>query len=211
MTCRRLSLEERVPAAEAVFWLDVLASLVLSRTERQEWREVRATRRARAWLGGRIALKDAVRRCTGSRGFPADVPVTADRLGAPHVTGDLAVSISHRGSWAVAAAAPGARGVGIDVELLSEQPAGLGQAVLSPGEAEACGLGPVGGEVALRLWCAKEAAGKALGRGLPSGPTSLVVVEAEPDASRVRLTPGASLVAADDQLAGLQADGPHDP
>jgi malonyl CoA-acyl carrier protein transacylase/phosphopantetheinyl transferase len=209
VTCRRLSLAHRLPASDAAFWLDVVASLVLARGEREEWQRVRRTRRARTWLGGRIAVKDAVRRATGSRCFPADVPVNVDRQGAPHVplgsagTG-TAVSISHRGPWAVAVAAPGARGVGVDVELVSEQPAELGRAVLSPGEAEACGLGPVQGEAALRLWCAKEASAKALGHGLPAGPPSMVVLEATPDASRVRLTPGPSLVSLDPALAGEQ-------
>jgi malonyl CoA-acyl carrier protein transacylase/phosphopantetheinyl transferase len=207
VTCRRALLGQRLPASDASFWLDVLASLVLSRSERETWRQVRTTRRARDWLAGRVAVKDAVRRSSGSahRGYPADVEVTVDRHGAPLVEGaSLAVSISHRGSYAVAVAAPGARGIGIDLELLSEQPAALGDAVLSPGEAEACGLGPVSGETALRLWCAKEAAAKALGHGLPSGPMSLVVVDAEPDASRVRLVPGSPLVALDAELRDEQ-------
>jgi phosphopantetheinyl transferase len=207
VSCRRVSLARRLPAADAEFWLDVLASLVLSRAERQNWRSIRSTRRASEWLGGRVAVKDAVRRCPGvsPERYPADVAVVADHLGAPAVaSGDVAVSISHRGPWAVAVAAAGERGVGVDVELLSKQPRDLGPAGHSPGEAEASGLGPVSDEVALRLWCSKEAAAKALGHGLPSGPSSLAVVGAEPDASRVRLVPGRALLELDPSLADVE-------
>ena len=41
----------------------------------------------------------------------------------------------------------------------------------------------------MRAWCAKEALGKTLGRGLGGNPRSLVVREIEPRSGRIMVTP----------------------
>jgi malonyl CoA-acyl carrier protein transacylase/phosphopantetheinyl transferase len=210
LTCRRLRLDERMLREDGGIWLDVLASLVLSRSERSVWRGIRTTRRAMSWLAGRVAAKDVVRCAPDGPGrvtLPADLPVEIDDLGAPRIgsadSHSPAISISHTGGWGVAVAAGHGR-VGIDIELLHQAPVGLGDMVVAPEEAEAAGLGAISAERALRLWCAKEAAAKALGHGMPAGPASILVTASDPDATTLELAPGPTLLATDARTHGAR-------
>ena len=116
----------------------------------------------------------------------------------------LAVSIAHSDGEAVAIAAMTrdalADGVedgvsetldtppliGIDVERLRALPAGFAGMSFSPEELaclQRAAHGAPGAsldEWMLRAWCAKEAVGKALGRGLPEGPQSVRIEDASP-------------------------------
>jgi len=194
-------------------WSKVLAHLVLGRREREVWRGLTAAaKRRREWLLGRAVAKDAVRelvhRRFGLRLAPADVEIAADEHGRPLVrgkwTGTLgvtpAVSLSHSHGVAVALAALDRESlVGIDIESVSRRLPGFESLAFTPREqrivealAEDERL-----EWYLRFWCAKEAAGKAVGRGLADGLHAFEVKEAELEGGAVRLGPGPALGAAE--------------
>jgi phosphopantetheinyl transferase len=176
---------------------------VLSRREREAWRGLGASaKRQREWLLGRAAAKDAVRRLVerrhGARLCPADVEILPDERGRPRVGGAWTerlgvaptVSISHSNGVAVALAAiEGHRSVGIDIESLSHSPPGFETAAFTSREREFLASLPkeMRPEWSLRLWCSKEAAGKALGRGLAAGLTALQLKTVDLDAGALRL------------------------
>ena len=88
-----------------------------------------------------------------------------DEAGRPHVDG-LWVSVSH-GHDLVAVAASAAGPVGVDVEnRRSFEVTGLAKRWFDPAELAWMAAQPDEVEAFLRLWTAKEAVGKALGRGL---------------------------------------------
>lgn len=170
----------------------MLADLVLSRAERAEWQAIDGRpKRRHEWLLGRAAVKDAVRSLIAGDAppdkYPADIEVSQDEFGRPIVGGTWYstsaaaphVSISHSDGIATAAAADCRLwdGVGIDLELLARRHGDLDIA-FTPGEREF--LGGVNAssrkEWTLRLWCAKEAAVKALGSGLAGRPEHLEAV-----------------------------------
>ncbi|MGH7359161.1 MAG: 4'-phosphopantetheinyl transferase family protein, partial [Candidatus Rokuibacteriota bacterium] len=203
LACTRLPIG-RDPVAG---WVErEVALLVLSRAEREELGAARGTdARKTEWLMGRIAVKDAVRRLLARRHdrgaiWPADVEVSQDARGAPRVRllgglADLAppaVSISHADGVVVALAVDARRGVrpGIDVEPPSPRPRGFDEVAYTPGEQQLlAGVPPDDrDEWVTRLWCAKEAAGKAAGTGLPDGPQAVVAHGFDPASGRVDMT-----------------------
>ena len=133
------------------------------------------------WLLGRIVAKDAVRRFTGdtlASGFvPADIEIAPNSTGAPAVKGHWTesvetvpvVSISHAAGLTIAVAvhSSGYSAVGVDVEQIGRITADVERLVLSARERELLATLDEAGraEWATRMWCAKEAMGKALGRG----------------------------------------------
>ncbi|MFF4365008.1 acyltransferase domain-containing protein [Streptomyces sp. NPDC001594] len=153
----------------------------------------RLSPRARApWLLGRIAAKDALRQVLWDGGagpvFPVEVPVGNDSAGRPLALGPLTrglgLTIAHKDRVAVALAGPGPA-PGIDVEAVTADPDALVRIALGPGElplaealAAARGTGLPAALTA--LWCAKEAAAKAEGRGLGGRPRDWRV-RADPD------------------------------
>ncbi|MEY9962732.1 acyl transferase domain-containing protein/phosphopantetheinyl transferase (holo-ACP synthase) [Streptacidiphilus sp. MAP12-16] len=172
--------------------------------------EQQPPRGRRAWLLGRIAVKDAVRRWLWQQGegpvFPAEIEVVNDPSGRPRVVGvrgrtlpDLDVSLAHRAEAAVAVVRPsrpgGGPGVGIDIEEIAERAAETVLVALGPAEREllaAC-CSVYGGESSsaraaegsealwfARFWAAKEAVAKAEGTGLQGRPRAFEVVAAEP-------------------------------
>ncbi len=181
VSCRRL--DARL-AAERSLWMSVWASRVLGRRERELF-DALAVPEARKleWLAARTAAKECVidlmRAAHGVGLRPAEIEILPDDRGAPVVVGEAldslaepaVVSLTHSHGVAAAIAALGASGVGIDVEQRQRRPEGFAEAALR--EAERALLDPLGADVAeewlLRLWCAREAAGKALGAGLGGG------------------------------------------
>jgi acyl transferase domain-containing protein/phosphopantetheinyl transferase len=189
---------------------DACACIVLSRSEREQWRSLRGPRNRRAqWLLGRAAAKDAARaylkRQYGLALYPADVEVTAECAGAPpargrpRVTGawapDLpalpAISLAHTGMFGVAVA--GGAGpddpLGIDIERVRPREAGFMGLAFSPDERawlEALDE-PERWEWATRFWCAKEAVGKAVGHGLVDGPAGVTVQHVDWNTGRLEL------------------------
>jgi len=172
----------------------VLAHVLLSEDERDEWRTLQGSpRRHREWLSGRAALKEAVRywihQRTGQLVHAADIVVWHDELGAPHVDGGWngtlvdapRVSLTHSGETCLAAVAAPDLPVGVDLESLGRaQPGLVAQSLAAHERSLVDGLsGTALDERVLRLWCAKEAASKCLGIGLQGEPAQFGVLEAD--------------------------------
>ncbi|WP_329560968.1 polyketide synthase [Kitasatospora sp. NBC_01266] len=178
---------------------DLIMRNHLSSAERARY-EQQPPRGRRAWLLGRIAVKDAVRQWLWEQGegpvFPAEIEVLNDPSGRPRVAGlhgrilpALDVSLAHRAEAAVALVHPvrpsGGPGAGIDLEEVTERPAGTLEVALGPAERHLltdCQR-LHGGSEALwfaRFWAAKEAVAKAQGTGLGGRPREFAVIEAEP-------------------------------
>jgi len=185
VACRRL---DAALAVDRGLWKPVWASRVLGRRERELFAALTLPEsRQLEWLAARTAAKECavelLRAVYGLELLPADIEILPDERGAPYVLAreleGLAevpiVSLTHangRAAALVALAPPGAAGgIGIDVERLVPRPEGFAQAALS--EAERALLEPLPAHVAeewlLRMWCAREAAGKAFGSGLGGG------------------------------------------
>ncbi len=188
--CRAVWLEPPADMGRPV-WRDVLEFDQLGPAERAACRALpgnEARRTSRLW--GRVAAKEAARRLWLENGggavFPADLEIVPDENGRPRlrslggIGGELpSVSIAHAEGVAVALAArDSAAALGVDVALIAERGAGFESVAFS--EEERAWLdGVAAGERAewvARMWCAKEAAGKATGLGLVGGPGSVEVV-----------------------------------
>ncbi len=190
--------------AHGGFWEKTLAHLILSRAERATWRSMASVGRRIEWLLGRLVAKEAVaqlvEREAGLALRLADIVIANDAHGKPVVEGrwlsrlgwPIALSITHTRDLAAAIACAGSRlvvGVGIDAEPVTRERASFVDAAFLPREqALLARLDKSGDDTwALRLWCAKEAAGKALGRGLGGRPHDLVVQEANPATGVVQI------------------------
>jgi acyl transferase domain-containing protein/phosphopantetheinyl transferase len=166
-------------------WRRILAFTVLSAEERAQWHALTlAPAQANQWLLGRLALKESVRYWMALQHdcllSPADIIVRHDESGRPFVaTVGLelplpAVSLAHVGETCMAAVAPADTALGVDLELagrvdvdellrggLTRAEQGMVREVSLPEQRE---------DLALRLWCAKEAAAKSVGTGFEGSP-----------------------------------------
>ena len=199
-------------------WRKTLAFLILSPPEREEWMGLKvAVPREIQWLLGRAAAKDALRghfHEKDDRWFaPAELMIKNDAAGRPllgggwraELPGRPEISISHTDGLVVAVAAgaeDGAR-VGVDVEKIRTPSQDLLDAAFS--EADLAHLPPeardsdaLRSEWVFRLWCAKEAVGKALGSGVSLDPRQFAVsgVDAARGLVAIRPQSGAEAVAA---------------
>ena len=194
MTLRSIELTD-LPSLTAFggIWLRALAHALLSANERQQWRQLGGNERRRVeWLLGRCCAKDAVRQLAmtfdKSEILAADVEIVSGENGRPLVAsrGSFrpAISISHADGVAFAAATllPGTA-IGVDVQRLDSAHDGFEELAFSRHE---LALAPSSNkemhrEALLRMWCAKEAAAKALGYGMRGGPRSLNVLTFDPE------------------------------
>jgi phosphopantetheinyl transferase/acyl carrier protein len=171
----------------------LLADLILSPTERAHWLSMRAVdKRRREWLMGRSVVKEAVRllieQHLGLQIPPSEIGIVPDSYGCPRVAGSWingaapVISIAHSNGTAVALASldPGLL-AGIDLESLNRRRADYEAVAFSPDERGLLASLPadLGEEWALRMWCAKEAVGKALGRGLSAGLLAFHITRAD--------------------------------
>jgi phosphopantetheinyl transferase/acyl carrier protein len=171
---------------------NVLADRILSPAERRHWVSMRAVEKRRhEWLLGRSAAKEAVRslieRNLGLRLAPEEIEIEPDAYGRPLVKNGWnrrdvpALSIAHSHGTAVALAVldPTAL-VGVDLESLAHRRQDFESIAFSPDERSLLeGLpAELRQEWALRMWCAKEAAGKAVGRGLSAGLLAFHIIRA---------------------------------
>jgi acyl transferase domain-containing protein/phosphopantetheinyl transferase len=210
--CRVEGVPEELFEANHGIWGQMLAHLILGRRERVQWAALSGVaKRRHEWLIGRAAAKDAVRRLLALRFgvavAAADVEILPDAHGRPEVHGAWrerlrvapVVSIAHSGGVAVALAAFDDRPlVGIDIERLSTRSNDAYATVaFAPHERQLISSldDEAKREWHLRMWCAKEAVGKALGRGLAPGLGALQVTEARFADGAVRLKLGGALEA----------------
>jgi phosphopantetheinyl transferase len=201
--CRLNGFPQEFFEASHGIWPKVLAYLTLSRKEREHWQSMRAVdKRRHEWLLGRCVAKDAVRllvkKHRGVELSPADIEIVPDAYGRPQVEGAWmrrlgihpVISISHSSGTAVALAAADANQlIGIDIESLSQPRDGFEKIAFTEQERELVSAlhHELRDEWSLRIWCAKEAVSKALGRGLAAGLHALRVSEAEIDTGVVQL------------------------
>jgi phosphopantetheinyl transferase len=142
--------------------------------------------------------------------LPSDVEISADENGRPLVAvGSIrpAISISHADGIAIAAATvePGTA-IGVDVQRLDPSRDGFEDLAFDAQERSLLAIRDPEQrrEYALRFWCAKEAAAKALGYGLLGGPGSVIVRSFNADDGSILLAATGSLAeqfARDEPLA----------
>lgn len=130
----------------------------------------RSTPRVRQVLGECLGINaPAVKLATGAHGAPALATDAVDASGAPPRIG---FSASHAGDWLLVAAARGLQ-PGVDIERIGPRPNALAIARRYFTDQEAGWLATLQGaerELAFyRLWVAREAVLKAIGRGLAFG------------------------------------------
>ena len=196
------------------FWSKVAAGIVLGRDERRRFAALAAQppMSAAGWLLARLAAKDAVRTLLGLDLPMADVAIGSDAHGAPCVVvapaGRTAprVGLSHKGFLAVAAAAPAsdADGVGIDVEPLAPLDPALAADAFDERERALLAAAATAPFAPFEVagWAAKEAIGKALGRGLPGGPRDLTIIACDGRAGRIACRLAGRLARAFPERAG---------
>lgn len=176
---------------ERAIFLLAIAHTVLSARERETWRALPPTgpRRAR-WLMGRVAAKEAVQRWAEERHGQSlsliEIEIGADERGKPAVTFAAGaslieapeLSLSHSDTMAIAVVAADVS-VGVDIEEERDsRPRAVPALAFVEGEladADRASVPPIA------LWCAKEAAAKALGVGLLGEPRRWHVRDLAPD------------------------------
>jgi acyl transferase domain-containing protein/phosphopantetheinyl transferase len=168
---------------------DWLSRRYLSQAERQTMRDA-GPRRARSWLHGRIAAKDAVRHWLWQHHdhprdnpiFPIEVRLEYDADGAPTVhaptNADLRISLAHSGDVAVALVREGSN-PGIDVEKIAPRDADFLDVAFTDRERALLPPSDPTGEHATRFWCAKEAVAKARRKGLGGNPKRYAITETQ--------------------------------
>ncbi len=186
-------LSEEFCSQSGAICLRIIAHALLAPAERESWKALQTAhpRRRREWLFGRAALKEVVRHWvhqqTGHLLYPSDVVVQPDVQGAPHVSGwwieqvgaAPEVSLSHSGGRCLAALGSPGQSVGVDLEEIGRlrQPEQFRASLSAHEQGLLQGLqGPALDDRLLRVWCAKEAVAKCLGRGLQGRPEDFVVV-----------------------------------
>jgi phosphopantetheinyl transferase len=209
VACRRL--DARLPIDRGL-WKPVWASRVLGRRERERFAYLGVPEeRQLEWLGARTAAKEAVadllRSAHGLDLLPAEIEILPGADGAPVVDApgleplEVApvVSLAHAQGETVALAAlvpkaAEAAVVGVDIEHLRPLSPALAEAALRDDERGLLEKLPseLSEEWLLRCWCAKEAAGKAVGSGLaPGRPEAPALVSVDRDGGRVVVDAGA--------------------
>ncbi len=217
LDCYGLELSERLLRAEGGIWRSVLAHLVLSHKERDMWKTI-SDRRRTQWLLGRVVAKDAARsvvhKQSGIDLYPADIEIFPDEYGQPHFSGEwmnengrmTLLSIAHVDGLAAALIGDARKykGVGIDIERTDRTRSGFDRIAFNDEERRAAIQGGANLDElwCLRLWCAKEAVAKALGRGLLRGPADLKVVDVQAATGTVLLEVSGALATALPDVAG---------
>lgn len=177
-------------------WDEEAAPYSLLEPEWRVWRHLPHASARRQWMRGRVAAKDAVRLLLldqYSIMAPLEtIGILPDSQGRPQVTCSalpktstwISVSISHCGNSSVALATEqtgAGHGVGIDIASLIDNHDGLAEGGFCPAEIALLEECPESARPhwLLRLWCAKEAVGKALGVGLKGNPMNYRVLRVD--------------------------------
>ncbi len=198
-------------------WRDVLEMIQLSPKERADClRPNGAERRRTLRLWGRIAAKEAARRLWLAQGlpptYPGDLSILPDPQGRPLLRSDLeptrtdmpSVSIAHTEGVAVALAAldPSAH-LGIDVERILPRSSSFEALAFSPQERSFLDAFDPSARASwqARIWCAKEAVGKATGQGMPIGPGSVEILNIDFETGAMFAALGTELTARRPDLA----------
>jgi phosphopantetheinyl transferase len=171
----------------AGLWKDLWASLVLSREERKAFGDLRETEQQHQmeWLSARTVAKDAigaVLRKHGLKLLPADIEIAQDERGRAIAKGswtqqlraipELSLGYSEGMAVALVGDGSGGRRFGIDVQTIRELDTDFETSAFTNDERELLNGMPqsIRAEWLLRLWCAKGAVSKALGRSIADTP-----------------------------------------
>lgn len=216
LVCQRL---ETAPDITQTMAAHFMPYVILSASERRQWDALDGPPKRRIdWMLGRAVAKDAVRRLLKARHgrdvFPADVEIDHDRDGRPVAralgrgeTAMPSVSVAHSEGMAVALAGYGADAprLGIDLERIQARGEAFLRIAFDDDELTLLRSIAEGerDEWVTRLWCAKEAIAKALGKGLVEGPRSLAVRALDVGTGRVEVVLGAGLARRFAELAGV--------
>jgi acyl transferase domain-containing protein/phosphopantetheinyl transferase len=209
--CRRAEFRPGFMEADGGIWRECLAHLLLSARERETWRTLgKSEARRTDWLLGRLAAKDAIRllikKSLDMDLYPADIELDAENGGGPIVRIKTSakvqptpiVSIAHSDGTAVAIATVEGNclGVGIDLEHDPKKEVGFEIAGFTEDERTLLAVCDPGSreQWLIRLWCAKEAASKAIGKGLIDGPGALLAQHLDPRTGAVKLRPSGALM-----------------
>ncbi|MFQ5677392.1 MAG: 4'-phosphopantetheinyl transferase superfamily protein, partial [bacterium] len=198
---------EKLPSAvfHGNLWPRAFARIILTPSEREVWANLKGVMKRRMeWMMGRVAAKDAVRILLKDKAdldlSPAEIEISTDKYGRPiispgfveKVNCQLIVSITHsRGrAMAIAGEKDSDHGIGIDMEYLDRDLDGIKKGALSPQElillSSVCAS--LQDEWILRMWCAKEAVAKALGRGMAGSPFNLVIKALDSEKGTIAMT-----------------------
>jgi phosphopantetheinyl transferase (holo-ACP synthase) len=142
-------------------------------------------------LLGRIAAKDAIRdlllKREGRVAHPASVTIVNDPLGCPEVNAPCSdaqaainVSIAHKKGIAVAKAAMG-KTIGVDVEEIKQRDPSFIDMVVTSQERQLMPAQVDINEWITRVWVAKEAYGKSIGKGLQGSPKNYLLTAVRGD------------------------------
>ena len=181
-----------------------LAHVILSRAERAEFTSLRGPEARRTeWLFGRATAKDAVRwllrQREGINVCPADIEIAHDPCGHPFARiaglgGSVivpAISIAHSDGLAVAIAGYCSQDqrLGVDIERIRPHQETFQRITFTEGERWLLDSLPAASreEWVTRLWCAKEAVAKAIGKGFGEGPRSVLVQKLDARTGRVEI------------------------
>ncbi|MEI6219317.1 MAG: 4'-phosphopantetheinyl transferase superfamily protein [bacterium] len=173
-------------------WDKAVAPYILLEQEWIIWNRISHIAVRRRWLRGRVAAKDAMRLLLWHRhGIAAPLEaicVLPDEFGRPLVScpampgvnKGVSVSISHCNNRSVALAiecSASCSSVGLDVASRTDNHEGLAEGGFAAGETALLDDCPASerSDWLLYLWCAKEAACKALGVGLMGNPLNFAV------------------------------------
>ena len=186
------------------FWKLVFSRLLLNQNELRLFSKMEGSNTDQVqWLMGRLAAKDAVRKILKQRYDmeigPTDVEIAQDQYGNPVPTGKwadrlespLRLSLAHTNGLVAAIAGHSVNdlGIGIDLACLGLRGGEIERIALSPEETGLLKAVAVHDEMewVARIWCAKNALAKALGRGPLAGSGDLVVKEVDRESGRVHL------------------------
>jgi phosphopantetheinyl transferase len=148
--------------------------------------------------------------------LPADIAIIQDEHGRPTASGAWTqrvrtipeISLSHSEGLTVALVGDGAAGrrFGVDVQAVRELQADFETIAFLPEEQRLLEgtPEPMRSEWLLRLWCAKEAVAKALGRGLIEGPRSVRILSLNVQTGVVGAMAQGKLAEAVPEAAGRQ-------
>lgn len=144
---------------------------VLHRSEQKILDTLKAESRKNQFLLGRLAAKLSLG-LTLESGEMNRVAILPDIFGKPTLNSKLflpcEVSISHVQNLAVAASVCQGEALGIDVEIIRPALSGIAPVIISPKDRQILNHGrwTAQGELEGLVWSAKEAASKAIGRGM---------------------------------------------
>ncbi|UII24743.1 4'-phosphopantetheinyl transferase superfamily protein [Fulvivirga maritima] len=151
--------------------------------------------RRKKWLMGRVVIKDAVKAKLDDQRdsalYPCEIRVQKDQYGKPTISGEhtklepINVSLAHKDKIAVAIASQSSE-PGIDIEIIEDRGEGFLKLSFHESELALIPENEDTWEWATRLWAAKEAYGKSIGKGLQGNPKNYEIEAVDGTSVRIK-------------------------